>query len=69
MENNTTYISLQKPKVEPTEVKNEGKSTFEPDNNNFAAFGEDNFGDSKATTGFDDSFGSAFNGNAGAQVT
>lgn len=36
---------------------------FAAKDNNFAAFGEDNFGESK-TTGFDDSFGSAFNGNA-----
>lgn len=60
---------LDKPKQETVAAK-AGQNGFENDNNNFAAFGEDSFGDAKtaATAGaFDDSFGSAFNGNAATQ--
>lgn len=40
---------------------------FQGKDNNFGAFGGDNFGEqSRTATGFDDSFGSAFNGNVAA---
>lgn len=62
-------ILLQKPKPDPSEEANvtNGDQFKDNNSNSFGAFGEDSFGagSRSAAGGFDDSFGSAFNGGSG----